>query len=63
VSACGDLGNSRPMKQEPVSRATGRTPRKGILLLQEGEEVNRSAADFETRNSGASWRIVKFVRQ
>jgi putative transposase len=26
VSACGDLGNSRPMKQEPVSRATGRTP-------------------------------------
>ena len=23
----------------------------------------RSAADFETPNSGASWRIVKFVRQ
>ncbi|MFD0005028.1 RNA-guided endonuclease InsQ/TnpB family protein [Streptomyces sp. NPDC127178] len=26
VSACGDLGNSRSVKQEPVSRATGRTP-------------------------------------
>ncbi|MGW4046957.1 RNA-guided endonuclease InsQ/TnpB family protein [Streptomyces sp. NPDC004721] len=26
VSACGDLGTSRSVKQEPVSRATGRTP-------------------------------------
>ncbi|MEV7003199.1 transposase [Streptomyces sp. NPDC093982] len=26
VSACGDLGNSRSVKQEPVGRATGRTP-------------------------------------
>ncbi|MEW2495131.1 transposase [Streptomyces nodosus] len=26
VSACGDLGISRSVKQEPVSRATGRTP-------------------------------------
>ncbi|MEU4039857.1 RNA-guided endonuclease InsQ/TnpB family protein [Streptomyces collinus] len=26
VSACGDLGISRSMKQEPVGRATGRTP-------------------------------------
>jgi putative transposase len=26
VSACGDLGNSRSAKQEPVRRATGRTP-------------------------------------
>ncbi|MFF6984623.1 zinc ribbon domain-containing protein [Streptomyces sp. NPDC008343] len=26
VSACGDLGNSRSVKQEPVSRGTGRTP-------------------------------------
>ncbi|RVU28193.1 transposase [Streptomyces antnestii] len=26
VSACGDLGASRSAKQEPVSRATGRTP-------------------------------------
>ncbi|MFF3889332.1 RNA-guided endonuclease InsQ/TnpB family protein [Streptomyces sp. NPDC001914] len=26
VSACGDLGISRSAKQEPVSRATGRTP-------------------------------------
>ncbi|MBW8705896.1 hypothetical protein MBT84_40420 [Streptomyces sp. MBT84] len=27
VSACGDLGASRSMKQEPVRRATGRTPK------------------------------------
>ncbi|MFD3486715.1 zinc ribbon domain-containing protein [Streptomyces sp. NPDC058665] len=33
VSACRDLGNSRSLKQEPVSRATGRTPEKGILAL------------------------------
>ncbi|MFE4446537.1 zinc ribbon domain-containing protein [Streptomyces sp. NPDC056820] len=26
VSACGDLGTSRSVKQEPVIRATGRTP-------------------------------------
>ncbi|WP_251020964.1 RNA-guided endonuclease TnpB family protein [Streptomyces sp. ISL-98] len=26
VSACGDLGISRSLKQEPVSRATGRNP-------------------------------------
>ncbi|MGW1195741.1 zinc ribbon domain-containing protein [Streptomyces sp. NPDC002536] len=26
VSACGDLGAGRSLKQEPVSRATGRTP-------------------------------------
>ncbi len=26
VSACGDLGSSRSVKQEPVRRATGRTP-------------------------------------
>ncbi|NGO73898.1 transposase [Streptomyces sp. SB3404] len=26
VSACGDLGTTRSAKQEPVSRATGRTP-------------------------------------
>ncbi|WP_275695748.1 RNA-guided endonuclease InsQ/TnpB family protein [Streptomyces noursei] len=26
VSACGDLGNSRSVKQEPASWATGRTP-------------------------------------
>jgi hypothetical protein len=39
VSACEDLGTSRSMKQEPVSRATGRPPRKGIPLLQKGEEV------------------------
>ncbi|MEU1409059.1 transposase [Streptomyces sp. NPDC005728] len=26
VSACGDLGGGRSVKQEPVSRATGRTP-------------------------------------
>ncbi|MGC4986627.1 RNA-guided endonuclease InsQ/TnpB family protein [Streptomyces sp. DT193] len=26
VSACGDLGTSRSVKQEPVGRATGRTP-------------------------------------
>ncbi|MEV7004771.1 zinc ribbon domain-containing protein [Streptomyces sp. NPDC093982] len=26
VSACGDLGNSRSVKQEPEGRATGRTP-------------------------------------
>ncbi|MFE4416497.1 zinc ribbon domain-containing protein, partial [Streptomyces sp. NPDC056821] len=26
VSACGDLGTSRSVKQEPVRRATGRTP-------------------------------------
>ncbi|WP_323136452.1 zinc ribbon domain-containing protein [Streptomyces sp. NBC_01446] len=29
VSACGDLGTSRSVKQEPVSRATGRTPSQG----------------------------------
>ncbi|WP_432177242.1 zinc ribbon domain-containing protein [Streptomyces sp. NBC_00063] len=29
VSACGDLGSSRSVKQEPVSRATGRTPSSG----------------------------------
>ncbi|MEU1408553.1 zinc ribbon domain-containing protein [Streptomyces sp. NPDC005728] len=26
VSACGDLGTSQSAKQEPLSRATGRTP-------------------------------------
>ncbi|MFG2890155.1 RNA-guided endonuclease InsQ/TnpB family protein [Streptomyces sp. NPDC048248] len=29
VSACGDLGISRSVKQEPVGRATGQTPEKG----------------------------------
>ncbi|MFE5596503.1 RNA-guided endonuclease InsQ/TnpB family protein [Streptomyces sp. NPDC056549] len=39
VSACGDLGAGRSVKQEPVSRATGRTPHRGILALRGGEEV------------------------
>ncbi|MFD4977551.1 SpoIIE family protein phosphatase, partial [Streptomyces sp. NPDC058424] len=29
VSACGDLGTSRSVKQEPIRRATGRTPSLG----------------------------------
>ncbi|MGW2551827.1 zinc ribbon domain-containing protein [Streptomyces sp. NPDC001635] len=34
VSACGDLGASRSTKQEPVSRATGRTPKAARSAAQ-----------------------------
>ncbi|MFI9290508.1 RNA-guided endonuclease InsQ/TnpB family protein [Streptomyces gardneri] len=39
VSACGDLGAGRSVKQEPVGRVTGRTPHQGIPALQGGEDV------------------------
>ncbi|MFD8205389.1 RNA-guided endonuclease InsQ/TnpB family protein [Streptomyces sp. NPDC059695] len=39
ASACGDLGTGRSVKQEPVSRATGRTPQRGIHALQGMEDV------------------------
>jgi putative transposase len=45
VSACGDLGATRSMKQEPVGRVTGRNPRAarsvatGIPRLQAREDV------------------------
>ncbi|WP_338496500.1 transposase [Streptomyces sp. SJL17-4] len=39
VSACGDLGTGRSVKQEPVGRATGRTPHRGIPARQGGEDV------------------------
>lgn len=39
VSACGDLGVSRSVKQEPRSRATGRTPCAGESLVHAGEDA------------------------
>ncbi|MCZ7415031.1 MULTISPECIES: transposase [unclassified Streptomyces] len=54
VSAGGDLGVSRSAKQEPVSRATGRTPSQGNPRSQAGR---KSSERFNTRATSTTARL------